>query len=243
MKSEKRTMPDWLEPYKNEWRTVGKLSEIIAINGPHSFKTWFTAIKHRCRVVEEERGQNIRRYYLVKNVWAMCQAHGMDLIDAQVALSKERDRLDRLVEEKRREYEQLLQRADRASRDLRDAAYQQTKLEQFLFCKNGQHDTPKALLLAIPPAPKGGVYFLIKDDEVVYIGRSKNVLSRMVGHADKSFDRVLMIPIAEDLCGQLEARMIGWFLPPLNTHLMPKATTVYSEVNSETTGWASSRSF
>lgn len=214
-------IPEWLAPYKNEWRTVGKLSQIIAVNGPRSFATWFEEIKHRCRHVAEPRGRGVQRSYLVKNVWAMSVAHGVTLIDAQVMKADELSRLSTLVQAKRQEYEQLLRGADKASRAIREAEFETSKLNQFLFQKSGQLNIPKALLLASPPTPQSGVYFLIKGDEVVYVGRSKNVLARMAGHVDKSFDRVLMIPVAEEFCSAIEAHMIGWFLPPLNTHLMP----------------------
>ena len=72
------------------------------------------------------------------------------------------------------------------------------------------------LVKAHEPRPIAGVYFLVCDDEIVYVGQSKNVLSRMSGHADKRFNTVKMIPVCEEGLLTTERMMIKILKPRYN---------------------------
>lgn len=75
--------------------------------------------------------------------------------------------------------------------------------------------------------PKPGVYFLMgSEGEILYVGKSDNVLVRMAGHKEKDFETVKMIhvPRSEDR-DKLEARLIHLLTPPLNIHLLTFNTT------------------
>jgi hypothetical protein len=62
-----------------------------------------------------------------------------------------------------------------------------------------------------------GVYFLIQDEAVVYVGQSVNVYARMKQHAlDKVFDRCLFLPIPQQYIGFVEQFFIGQLKPVLN---------------------------
>lgn len=66
-----------------------------------------------------------------------------------------------------------------------------------------------------------GVYFLIRNDEVVYVGQSRNILARVIQHAegedsflpDKVFDSYWFIECAEPDLDGLERKWIEFFDP------------------------------
>jgi hypothetical protein len=83
--------------------------------------------------------------------------------------------------------------------------------------------TDKALLsqeqivkASIPWERSTGVYFLVWNDEVVYVGQSVNVYSRITHHSAKEFDRYAYIPCHEDALDRLESLYIHCFRPRLN---------------------------
>lgn len=75
---------------------------------------------------------------------------------------------------------------------------------------------------SIPSSHLSGVYFLIKDDEIVYVGQSKNIFSRIDTHKRNRkliFDRVFYIytPELDDLDRiELESKYISDILPRYN---------------------------
>jgi hypothetical protein len=86
--------------------------------------------------------------------------------------------------------------------------------------------TNKALLtyeeivkVALPWKLASGVYFLIQDDKVVYVGQSVNVYSRIAQHVDKQFDKYAFVPCDVDLLNKLESLYIHVLKPKLNGNL------------------------
>ena len=64
-----------------------------------------------------------------------------------------------------------------------------------------------------------GVYFLIREQQVIYVGQSVDVFARVVYHArerTKIFDRYTVVGCQADELDKLEAHYIGRFNPPLN---------------------------
>ena len=62
-----------------------------------------------------------------------------------------------------------------------------------------------------------GVYFLIHQDRVIYVGQSVAILARIEAHRiDKTFDRVAYIPCAKELLNALESLYIHTLRPRLN---------------------------
>lgn len=61
------------------------------------------------------------------------------------------------------------------------------------------------------------VYFLIKDNRVVYVGQSVNIAGRLVDHfRTKEFDRVLYLLVPESELDRTEGAFIRFLKPPLN---------------------------
>lgn len=63
------------------------------------------------------------------------------------------------------------------------------------------------------------IYFLIKDDKIIYIGQTKNLKTRLKVHAKKGFDSVRSIECDDSVILYYEQRWIRRFKPPLNGSL------------------------
>ena len=63
-----------------------------------------------------------------------------------------------------------------------------------------------------------GVYFLISNNKIVYVGQSVNVYARLGAHAHKNFDSFTVLPCPKEHLNVLESLYIHIFDPPLNGH-------------------------
>ncbi|WP_120636053.1 helix-turn-helix domain-containing protein [Ruegeria sp. EL01] len=65
--------------------------------------------------------------------------------------------------------------------------------------------------------PRSGVYFLILNGHVVYVGQSRNIVQRINTHrADKAFDKVQVFPCEPYELNDYEGFFIRLLRPPLN---------------------------
>lgn len=204
-----RRIPEWLAPYKNEWRSMSTMQALFnTYDRPMS--KWLEEIRPRLRCIAKpaKNRSGIARYYLVKQIWACALAHGVKLIpspaltpkEVEIAMLKEQlaDRNSRLIELANRKPE---------VRVVRPADY-----EQMLT----------TMLTATEPRPLPGVYFLISEGVVTYVGQSQNVLARMSGHTGKTFDTVKMIHIPDPSERMAEeGRWILAFAPRNNVAGLP----------------------
>jgi hypothetical protein len=74
-------------------------------------------------------------------------------------------------------------------------------------------------LIEIPTGYPTGIYFLVHDDEVVYVGQSVNPTGRIATHtADerKQFDRAYMVPVPLSRLDDVESALIRLLRPRLN---------------------------
>ena len=69
---------------------------------------------------------------------------------------------------------------------------------------------------ALPWKKSSGVYFLVHDNEIVYVGQSVHIYSRIAQHQDKTFDRYAFVPCKEELLDVLESLYIHVLKPKLN---------------------------
>ena len=83
----------------------------------------------------------------------------------------------------------------------------------------------RSQILALPsfsvPASRSGVYFLIKEDSIVYVGMSRaNILSRVSSHFENfpegAFDRYVSIEVDKSLIVDIESAYILAFRPKFN---------------------------
>ena len=65
--------------------------------------------------------------------------------------------------------------------------------------------------------PTCGVYFLIQDREIAYIGQSVRAASRVVGHSrEKEFNAAYFLPVPRSELDRIEGTLIRFFKPPFN---------------------------
>lgn len=108
----------------------------------------------------------------------------------------------------------------KASQALRSEPYGAVLPRQLLQGRAGI-PIPEAELLktAIPLSSLCGVYFLIRRAEVVYVGQSVNVFSRLTQHMKGgriTFDSFNVVPCAPDKLDGLEAHYIAALMPVHN---------------------------
>jgi len=208
-----KQFPAWLQPHKNEWRTPNGLRKIM--QSPHTtFSSWFESVKHRLRVVESPCRTNsgTSRKYLVKQVWAFANAHGVEIeptsfVVPRAELVAQMDSLEREVRGLRRE---------KLNGEKVNVVIKPWGVENLTAFLAGFY---KQLLAATGPEPFPGVYFLFEGEEIVYVGQSGNVLIRMAGHAGKKFNFVKMIRIDDQKQRfETESKLISIFNPPLNVN-------------------------
>ena len=73
---------------------------------------------------------------------------------------------------------------------------------------------------AVPVSTACGIYFLIREQRVVYVGQSVNVFSRIFTHVQtKQFDSYVYIPCEADMLDKLESLYIHFLSPSLNGNL------------------------
>jgi excinuclease UvrABC nuclease subunit len=77
------------------------------------------------------------------------------------------------------------------------------------------------LSASVARLPVCGVYFLFKENELIYIGKSTNIYTRLGGHKDKKFDRVTAVECDEANLGAIEYALIAAYQPKLNGGLIP----------------------
>ena len=72
---------------------------------------------------------------------------------------------------------------------------------------------------SLPWKEATGVYFLIDADEIVYVGQSVNIYSRISTHWDKKFDRYAYVPCEPETLDRLESLYIHFLSPKINKTL------------------------
>ena len=79
-------------------------------------------------------------------------------------------------------------------------------------------DKAEIIRLSIPWEWLGsGIYFLIKNDDVVYVGRAIEVAARVMNHVGKKdFDRWHWVPCAKEYLEEYERAYIDAFMPSMN---------------------------
>lgn len=83
----------------------------------------------------------------------------------------------------------------------------------------------------------GVVYFLLKSNEVIYIGATETV-SRVAQHRkEKDFDTIVFMPCKQSIHFALERALIKHFKPPLNKHLAVSKRKTSSNTIKQLLAW------
>jgi len=74
---------------------------------------------------------------------------------------------------------------------------------------------------------QSGIYFLIQNNEIVYIGSSKNPMSRISAHKDKIFNKYFIKPCDINELENIEAEYIFKYNPKYNKGMPPNKNIKY----------------
>lgn len=79
-----------------------------------------------------------------------------------------------------------------------------------------------------------GVYFLIKDNEIVYVGKTENGFARIMTHIrekEKIFDSYAIFPVGKELLEQVEINNILHYRPIYNKNFFSSFYVGISTIN------------
>lgn len=103
---------------------------------------------------------------------------------------------------------------------IKNQANLQRDFEEKFYGVSFDKDVSESKLMSakVPVCNFCGVYFLLDNNKIVYIGKSTNIISRVSEHAKKgrSFSHYYAIPCSPDSVNDLEKEMIRRFMPEQN---------------------------
>lgn len=216
-------IPDFIDASKLDCEfTCTALDKMFKIN-----KTRVTGFIRRmentknpipCREVPHYSPQGFKRVYRLSDVLlavasdnAALQATDEQRKDKMLqTFTWQEKELLRKVEELKKEKERLLKEVDFLSGNLSDIS---PVLKQTNFCL-----VPISEIVRKSSSYGNvcGVYFLIKDSQIVYIGQSINIAARITSHKDKDFDSVSYVTCRRSELDILESLYIIAYNPILN---------------------------
>lgn len=215
--------PDFIDRnFLNQRLTTTAISKLFSVGGMAA-SSYISRLKREgCELdfIREDCSNihGFRNLYLVSDVVQSAINNNMVLAPPKSAAIKEfsegltlthrrlSDDIDRLKRIKR----DLLKEIDLMNGNLSDIA---PVLSQTRFSL-----VPESALIekSLSYGDACGVYFLIKDMAIVYIGQSINIASRITQHRDKEFDSVSYVACEKSEMDILESLYILAYKPPLN---------------------------
>jgi predicted house-cleaning noncanonical NTP pyrophosphatase (MazG superfamily) len=202
--------------------TAGGMAKIFRIGDMHvtSYIQSLKAKEHpiNFEVVEHNGGRGYKHLYLVRDViqnainrnLEIKKPHVIEQAEYRQILSQQHGSLLTDIADLQEIKDQLVSEVDMLMGNLTDIApiLEQTKFN--LLPKSAIVEKSKTYGDAC------GVYFLIKDDEIVYIGQSINIASRVASHKDKDFDSMSFVACQKEELDILESLYILAYQPALN---------------------------
>lgn len=210
-----RKFPEFLIAIKNDWVSVGALGKLIRVNG-WSFGYYLQKRQDAGRPLKYVKAAALRydlefrKVYQVKQVVAAVWADGYeihepprDLQPYPIPVSFTRNDPERKTNAA--EIEQL-------RRDLVNAEQKIQGMRNLLKVASKEELVKKAV-----PLCASGIYFLIRNGSIVYVGQSINILDRIKQHVGvKEFDSVSWVSANSCDLNNLETVYIDAFAPVQN---------------------------
>jgi hypothetical protein len=232
----------WLKHYLGQSVGSGDLDHAMRFNDRPPTTVIAALLKQGVQI---ERAKVVTRYgrpvwvYPVKRLVAVVRAHGVtvtqhhprhwvpsEVIAAEVRHARDGESLAHAAAMKlRQEIEDLKRQYATEIANARLHALRQVRDEYALRDMAPEDVTTLMgmMMTAHELRPTPGVYWLIDEaGSVVYVGQSKNCLSRMAGHRDKPFVSARMLAIEDDGRRSLVERMLIMSLTPAhNVKMIP----------------------
>ena len=194
--------------------TLNSFNKLFSIDGllPASFVTKYKVEPIRTEACKTGRGY--RRIYSAKVIIELAQSMGLLIEKAKDRLESE-NQIDTLKSEINR-LDILLLQKQFALQKINKAIEQSFRRYQ-LQIDDPLLDENEILLMAGVRKKKCGIYFLIKNDAIVYVGQSTNIFNRVGDHEGvKDFDRFTYVECEKNDLTILETKYINNFKPKYN---------------------------
>lgn len=205
MKDSDEYFPDWLRPHKAEWHSAGTMSKLFSVGGL-SVPYFISKVKAGGNTgAREVEGFT---YYQVKRIYALARAHNLTVRQVVPKPPEDPDK-----RKKKQSVALMEKRIAYLTFKLKEAGDRLDDLE-------GRLDGVVSAIRRLPTdRSMRGVYFVMADDGVAYVGSSDNV-SRRLDHPSTALLDVRVLPVENEANHrEIEAAFIRLLRPRLNkTH-------------------------
>ncbi|MDF1551944.1 MAG: hypothetical protein P1P84_02725 [Deferrisomatales bacterium] len=213
-----------------QWLSAGVIKTHIERVGGLSLQTWINQRMSAGRPVPHRKRQSKGGYskfatvYRPVDIVACARADGMPLSPSRSSgagwaryVSEDADTAESRLAAAKEELQNVQERINELfalERVAVSAPVEMQMLAPFVHAEKTiiNASSPKESIVG-----QSGVYFLIENDTIVYVGQSVNVAARIGQHArEKKFDRVSMLPCPHSRLDIVEGFYINFFNPKLN---------------------------
>ena len=216
-------LPDFIDhDLLDEMQTLTQISKLFRVNG-YGVTNYIRKMSEQGapvphEVVPHNGPRGYKHLYLVRNVVYSAIANGLSIDkpvtqiekESHQVLSEVNKNLKASIANLKQERKKLLNEVNLLTGNLSDIAPVLNQTKFSLVPKSALIEKSKTYGDAC------GVYFLIKSNEIVYIGQSINIASRITQHRDKDFDSVSYVACHKDELDILESLYILAYQPALN---------------------------
>ncbi|OLF36556.1 hypothetical protein BTW00_05585 [Psychrobacter sp. C 20.9] len=206
----------------DEKQTLTQISKLFRVDGygvtNHIRKMNEQGTPIPREVVSHNGPRGYKHLYLIRDIINSAIDKGLKIEEpltqiekaSHQELSEQNRKLKKSIENLKQQRRQLLSEVNLLTGNLSDIA---PVLNQTKFSL-----VPKSALIKKSKTygDACGVYFLVKNNEIVYIGQSINIASRITQHRDKDFDSVSYVACHKDELDILESLYILAYQPALN---------------------------
>lgn len=216
-------LPDFIDrSILNEKQTLTQISKLFRVDGygvtNHVRKMSEQGTPIPREVVSHTGPRGYKHLYLVRDIINSALNNGLKVEEplTQIEkanyqeLSEQNKNLKKSIENLKQQRKQLLSEVNLLTGNLSDIAPVLNQTRFSLIPKSALIDKSKSYGDAC------GVYFLVKDNEIAYIGQSINIASRITQHRDKDFDSVSYVACHKNELDILESLYILAYQPILN---------------------------
>lgn len=227
-------LPDFIDESKLDCEyTSGEISKMFRVSGTLASTFIKKMASHGVPIphkdVPHHNRHGSKKIYKLSNVLAAVINSGHELQPTEA--KAQADEAKRLIYR----HEQLLKEVEMLERNRREL------LRDIDFLSGNLSDISpvlKATRFSLVPASElvkksssynniCGIYFLIKNKQIVYIGQSRNIAVRVTGHKDKDFDSVSYVTCKKELLDITETLYILAYNPVLNGEIRTRGADGY----------------
>ena len=234
----------YLRQFLGQWVTVGRLNALMYFQDSQGNKSTPGYWIYKLRIVGKRGGRArngmLRRLFKAGEVIARARvhhvtAHPNETLQRCPECNAIHSTLETLRLNEQEKYNGLALLYRKAEQTIEELTKKNDKLNKAVNSteinkKEQLHWLSLIMLKTTPIMKTGGVYFMITNNEIVYVGKSKNVESRTAGRANIA-EKCVMVVVDDDVeRSQIEAQLIKLLNPRGNTRLANHSLTLSEEM-------------